>query len=378
MEFIGFIIFFTILGLLISLIGTIYEKTVALHKHLNENNLYGEIVFFILLLFSPLLLSSRDGFLQFLGVIGSILLIKYLYKILKYFKFYLELILLKHRKSHKHIKYDVAFSFSGEDRPIVKKIANHLTKNGHKVFFDDYQKSNLWGRDLHNYLSDIYKNKSKFVVLIISKEYKRKMWTNHELRSAQARDIEENYDYILPIRIDDTEIGGLLHTTAYLDLRRQSLAEICHILNEKIIGKNNPIHLDSTETETYNFYGNKIEKENENVNQIKVTNTFKKIKFYDNLAHTTFSMHIMIIILFLFILDTKNQLIAMLIFFLITYILSRSLIRLLFRTSLKRKIKSTNFSENELLVLNRKIRRSSWDNSFIKEKSILLINENLK
>jgi hypothetical protein len=45
------------------------------------------------------------------------------------------------------------------------------------------------------------------------------VWTNHELRSAQARALEEKgNEYILPVRIDDTELEGLLPTVSYLSI----------------------------------------------------------------------------------------------------------------------------------------------------------------
>ena len=43
--------------------------------------------------------------------------------------------------------------------------------------------------------------------MLISREYKERRWTSHELRSAQARALElKGEDYVLPIRIDDTDL----------------------------------------------------------------------------------------------------------------------------------------------------------------------------
>ena len=41
---------------------------------------------------------------------------------------------------------------------------------------------------------------------------------------------------ILPVRLDDTEIAGLLDTIAYLDARKMSAEEICKATIEKIKG----------------------------------------------------------------------------------------------------------------------------------------------
>lgn len=55
--------------------------------------------------------------------------------------------------------YDVALSFAGEDRVYVERIANLLIEQGIKVFYDKFETANLWGKDLYQYLSDIYRTK---------------------------------------------------------------------------------------------------------------------------------------------------------------------------------------------------------------------------
>jgi len=106
-------------------------------------------------------------------------------------------------------KYDIALSFAGEDREYVEKVANLLKIKNIKVFYDDFEKSNLWGKNLYDYLSDIYKNKAKYTILFISEYYAKKLWTNHERESAQARAFLERKEYILPAKFDDTEILGI-------------------------------------------------------------------------------------------------------------------------------------------------------------------------
>lgn len=53
----------------------------------------------------------------------------------------------------------------------------------------------------------------------VSREYRERKWTIHEARSAQARALEEKgNEYILPIRIDDTELERLLPTIGYVPI----------------------------------------------------------------------------------------------------------------------------------------------------------------
>ena len=131
-------------------------------------------------------------------------------------------------------EYDVALSFAGEDRQHVEALAELLENNGYKVFYDKYERAQLWGKNLYTHLSSVYKDKARYCVTFLSDHYARKLWANHELESAQARAFEENEEYILPVRLDDTEIPGILPTVGYLDLRSTSIDEIYQALVEKL------------------------------------------------------------------------------------------------------------------------------------------------
>jgi hypothetical protein len=55
--------------------------------------------------------------------------------------------------------------------------------------------------------------------MFVSREYQARKWTSHEARSAQARALEaKGKEYILPIRIDETELEGLLPTIGYVPI----------------------------------------------------------------------------------------------------------------------------------------------------------------
>src|SRR5882724_8387256 len=131
-------------------------------------------------------------------------------------------------------KYDVALSFAGEDRSYVEMVADGLRAMGITVFYDTFEKSDLWGKNLYDHLIEVYQKSAQYTVIFISKHYRDKVWTNHERRAAQARALNESYDYILPARFDDTEIEGLLPTVGYIDLRRHSPHEVCILLCQKL------------------------------------------------------------------------------------------------------------------------------------------------
>ncbi len=131
-------------------------------------------------------------------------------------------------------EYEVALSFAGEDRDFVRDVAERLVSAGVRVFYDDHEKAVLWGKDLYTHLRGVYEQKAQYTVVFISEPYARKLWTNHERQSAQARAFSENREYILPVRFDDTEIPGLPPTIGYIDLRKTSAEELVELILTKL------------------------------------------------------------------------------------------------------------------------------------------------
>jgi hypothetical protein len=131
-------------------------------------------------------------------------------------------------------KFDVALSFAGENRPYVEKVAKYLTEKDIKVFYDKYEKTELWGKDLYVHLEEVYQKKAKYCVMFLSCNYAEKLWTNHERKSAQARAFNEKREYILPARFDDTKIPGILSTVGYIDLRGLKPEEFGKLIIEKL------------------------------------------------------------------------------------------------------------------------------------------------
>ena len=111
----------------------------------------------------------------------------------------------------KSFDYDVALSFAGEDRDVAEKIAYALISLGLRVFYDKFERHVLLGKNLFDYLTEVYSSRSKFCLVLVSKSYVSKEWTNLERQSAQARSLTRSSEYILPVRIDGIAMPGMLH-----------------------------------------------------------------------------------------------------------------------------------------------------------------------
>ena len=133
-------------------------------------------------------------------------------------------------------EHDVVLSFAGEDRKHAKELADLLKAGGYDPFYDENELANLWGKNLYDYLSSVYKDRARYCVMFLSQHYERKLWTNHERQMAQARAFQENREYILPVRLDDTEIPGIPPTVGYLDLRSMTIKEVYEALVMKLSG----------------------------------------------------------------------------------------------------------------------------------------------
>jgi hypothetical protein len=130
--------------------------------------------------------------------------------------------------------YDVALSFAGEDREYVEQVATGLHDAGVSVFYDTFERVELWGKNLVDHLAGIYQKRSRYVVMFISKNYVEKAWTTHERQHAQARALVVKEEYILPARFDDTEVPGMTATVGHVDLRRTTPTELVGLILRKL------------------------------------------------------------------------------------------------------------------------------------------------
>lgn len=132
-------------------------------------------------------------------------------------------------------EYDVAFSFAGEDREYVETVAKNLKARGLDVFYDDFEKVNLWGKDLYQHLHDVYTAKARFCVLFVSASYAEKVWPRHELRAVQERALRVvGAEYMLLARFDETDLPGISRNDAYVELGECSPRQLADLIDQKV------------------------------------------------------------------------------------------------------------------------------------------------
>lgn len=134
----------------------------------------------------------------------------------------------RHRQSSNRApeyEFDAALSFAGEDREHASRLARALKAKGYKVFYDKDFRGELWGKGQKEY-ERIYGPQSRFVIPFISESYTQKEWTLFEFESAKREAKNRNYDFLLPVRLDNARLLGLSDDVNYLRLGDLTIGEI--------------------------------------------------------------------------------------------------------------------------------------------------------
>ena len=130
-------------------------------------------------------------------------------------------------------KFKVGFSFAGEDRGFVEKVVQYLKNRGIDVFYDADYDIDMWGKNITNYLDDVYRDKCCFVVVFISKFYINKSWTNFEFDIIKDRWLMDR-NFILPVKLDETNWKGLSNSIGYVNASSMSADELGSKILKKI------------------------------------------------------------------------------------------------------------------------------------------------
>lgn len=130
-------------------------------------------------------------------------------------------------------RYDVALSYAGEDREYVEAVADALVAHGLRVFYDRFEEADMIGRNLVDHLSDVYQHHARLCLIFVSAAYARKPFTRLERQAAQATALTSDQPYVIPVRLDDTPLPGLLPQVAYIS--RRDAADVARLVAAKLL-----------------------------------------------------------------------------------------------------------------------------------------------
>ena len=137
-------------------------------------------------------------------------------------------------------KFLVAFSFAGEQRDLVRSVAEAVEQRlGYgKVFLDEWYEHYISGFGADLRLQGIYKDRTELVVSCISERYGNKPWTLAEFEAIRAlkmqlsaSEAERDSLRILPLRVGEGDVKGIFVTAICPDIREKPVAQTELIIN---------------------------------------------------------------------------------------------------------------------------------------------------
>jgi|GEM_PF-5231118 len=137
----------------------------------------------------------------------------------------------------------VAFSFAGEQRDLVSAIAHEVEKRLGRgtVFYDEWFEHYLAGADADLKLQNIYGQRCALAVVCVSQRYGGKPWTLAEHEAVRARQMKaraskdkRDREAILPIRVGDGDVEGILFNAIVPDCRSRSAADSAILIVDRL------------------------------------------------------------------------------------------------------------------------------------------------
>jgi hypothetical protein len=133
--------------------------------------------------------------------------------------------------------FDVGLSFPSEARSYVDQVARELENalGPHKVFYDQNYSSQLARPNLDLLLQDIYRERSRLVVVFLSGDYERKPWcAGVEFRAVRDMVKAREQRRIMFVCIDDVVVKGTLSVDGCVDSRQHSPHQIALMIKERV------------------------------------------------------------------------------------------------------------------------------------------------
>ncbi len=107
-------------------------------------------------------------------------------------------------------RYDYALSFAGADREIAEFLFEYLSAHELSVFYDKNEQHRILAENVEDYLSPIYKSEASFVIVLLGREYPKRIWTKFESEQFKERFGESS---VIPIWFSDAPPGMFDETT---------------------------------------------------------------------------------------------------------------------------------------------------------------------
>lgn len=101
-------------------------------------------------------------------------------------------------------RYDFALSFAGANRSLADKLHKKLVDREIACFYDFEEQHRILAQNVEDYLAPIYRSEARYIIVILSSDYPKRIWTKFESDIFKERFGEGS---VIPIRFGDFEPG---------------------------------------------------------------------------------------------------------------------------------------------------------------------------
>ena len=132
-------------------------------------------------------------------------------------------------------RFRIAFSFAGEKRDFVAKVAAILAAEFAKksILYDKYHEAEFGRRDLGIYLPELYHKQSELIVVVICRDYETKEWCGLEWTAIHALLKNRKDDMVMLCRFDRATVTGLYDTAGYVDFDDKTPEQAAAVILER-------------------------------------------------------------------------------------------------------------------------------------------------
>jgi hypothetical protein len=136
-------------------------------------------------------------------------------------------------------RYDFALSFAGPNRDLAKTLHELLAEREVASFYDENEQHRIIAQNIEDYLAPIYRSEARYVVVLQSPDYPKRIWIKFERDNFRERFGTQS---VIPIRYanvvpgfftEDAKYGGMTFDP-FKDMETQA-QEIATILCQRII-----------------------------------------------------------------------------------------------------------------------------------------------
>ncbi|MGH8625184.1 MAG: DUF4062 domain-containing protein [Gammaproteobacteria bacterium] len=139
-------------------------------------------------------------------------------------------------QEHVERRFRVAFSFAGEKRDFVAKVAAVLAQRFGEfaILYDKYHEAEFARSDLGTYLPKLYAEDSDLVVVVVSRDFEKKQWVGLEWTAIHELSNRRPDQTVMLTRFDHAEIPGLYDTAGFIELDRRTPDQAATLILERL------------------------------------------------------------------------------------------------------------------------------------------------